>query len=86
MHDISISYVSKKTLKERLGGLSDATIHRWVKAGILPQPRQIGPNRIAWITQELDLALANFPVAEGKMVAPGARRGRKPRNLSSAEG
>lgn len=86
MHEISISYEGKKRLKERLGGLSDATIHRWVKSGILPKPRQIGPNRIAWVVQELDLALANFPVAEGKMVAPGAKRGRKPRNLSSVEG
>lgn len=38
---------------ERKTGLDRATIYRRIKAGIFPQPLQIGPRRVAW--READL-------------------------------
>lgn len=73
-------YIGKKQLRQKLGNASDSTIWRWVQAGRLPKPRQIGPNRIAWLLQELDQVLESFPVASGVIVAPGAKRGRKSKN------
>lgn len=76
-----IEYVSQKKLREMLGDASDASIWRWVKTGILPPPRQLGPNRKAWLLSELEPVLVAFPVADCKPVAPGCTtRGRKPKN------
>lgn len=75
---IKIEYVNEKSLRKMLGDPSAASIWRWTKAGILPQPRQIGPNRKAWLLHELEPVLMAFPVADCKQVAPGAARGRKP--------
>jgi len=72
-----LEYVGKKRLRQMLADVSEATIWRWVKSGRLPQPRQIGPNRVAWLLHELEPALEAFPIASGNQVAPGSARGRK---------
>jgi predicted DNA-binding transcriptional regulator AlpA len=33
--------LNQRTVRDRCGGVSDMTIHRWRKAGILPEPVQI---------------------------------------------
>lgn len=81
-----IEFVGKKRLKEMLADASDASIWRWVKSGILPQPRQIGPNRVGWLLSELEPAMAAFPTATRNPVAPGSRKGRKPRASAVQEG
>lgn len=73
-----IEYVSEKRLQQMMGDISPSTVWRYVKTGILPPPRQIGPNRKAWLMHELEPRLLAFPLAECKPVAPGVRHGRKP--------
>ena len=83
----TIQYVSEKRLRVMMGDVSAASIWRWTKAGILPPPRQIGPNRKAWLLHELEPVLAAFPVAGCKKVAPGCKtRGRKKRSASMEGG
>lgn len=78
MNGKCVEYVGKPKLRQMLADVSEATIWRWVKSGRLPQPRQIGPNRVAWLLHELEPALEAFPVASGNQVAPGCTtRGRK---------
>jgi predicted DNA-binding transcriptional regulator AlpA len=73
-----IEYISEKRLRVMMGDASPASIWRWTKAGILPPPRQLGPNRKAWLLHELEPVLEAFPVADCKKVAPGCTtRGRK---------
>jgi len=74
----NIEYVSEKRLQQMMGDISSSTVWRYVQAGILPQPRQIGPNRKAWLRHELEQKMSEFPIANGKPVAPGCKRGRKP--------
>jgi predicted DNA-binding transcriptional regulator AlpA len=83
--DRKIECVGKKRLRQMLGDASDSTIWRWVKDGRLPPPRQIGPNRVAWFLHELEETILAFPVAECKTVAPGSKRGRKPRTTTGKE-
>jgi len=81
-----IEYVSEKRLRVMMGDASPASIWRWTKAGILPLPRQIGPNRKAWLLHELEPVLAAFPIANCRPVAPGCKtRGRK-KHSTSIEG
>ena len=79
-------YISKKQLRSMCGNVSAVTIHRWVKAGILPPPRALGNTRVMWLLSEVAPALLNFPVATGRQVAvpsEGKRRGR-PRKSDAA--
>lgn len=73
-----VEYATKKQVKKSLGDPSDSTLRRWVQLGILPPMRQIGPNRVGFVLQELNQKLKNFPIANRKDVCPGAKRGRKP--------
>lgn len=35
-------------------GLSQTTIRRWVAEGIFPPPATLGPNIVAWVTNEVN--------------------------------
>ena len=35
-------------------GVSSASIYRWIKQGVFPLPRRIGPGAVAWHIDELD--------------------------------
>jgi len=37
----------------RLTSLSTATIYRWIKGGQFPSPLQLGPNRVGWLSSEV---------------------------------
>ena len=86
----NIEYVSEKRLQQMMGDISSSTVWRYVQAGILPQPRQIGPNRKAWLRHELEQKMSEFPIANGKPVAcllytsPSPRDGLLSRMPSSA--
>ncbi len=49
-------------LIERLG-ISRATVYRWEKDGLLPPRRQIGPNAVGWLENEIDEFIRGRPVA-----------------------
>jgi predicted DNA-binding transcriptional regulator AlpA len=56
-------YVSVPQLQKFLGGVSRATLYRWIKDELLPAPVQLGPNRIAFLRSEIREALAKRPRA-----------------------
>lgn len=37
-----------------LVGISRATLHRWVKTGIFPQPLDLGPRSMGWPSTDYD--------------------------------
>ncbi len=45
-------YLSYADLEERYGK-SRVTLWRWVRAGLLPAPYEIGPNSVAFSSQEI---------------------------------
>lgn len=47
-------FLSLPEVQHIAGNKSRVTIWRWVRDGIFPKPRQIGPNSIAWLESELD--------------------------------
>ncbi|HIJ80435.1 MAG TPA: AlpA family phage regulatory protein [Desulfuromonadales bacterium] len=61
--------------------VSPATVWRMVQDGRLPAPRKLGENSVAWIKSEIEDFVSSLPIvtaANMQVVAPGARRGRKP--------
>lgn len=47
-------FISLPKVQEVAGGKSRATIWRWVRAGLFPKPRRIGPNSIGWLASEIN--------------------------------
>ena len=50
----------------QITGLSRSTIDRLVKAGLFPQPRQIGPRAVGWRWPDLKGWLETRPPAAGE--------------------
>jgi len=53
-------FLSLKEVQLLTGGKSRSTIYRWSRDGILPKPRKIGPNSIAWLRSEIDAWVGRF--------------------------
>ena len=47
-------FLSLPEVQQIAGNKSHVTIWRWVRDGIFPSPRKIGPNSIACLESELD--------------------------------
>lgn len=45
--------VRRKELAEILG-VSEVTVWRWHRQGLLPPKRRIGPNSVGWLASEID--------------------------------
>jgi predicted DNA-binding transcriptional regulator AlpA len=58
--------------------ISSATLHRGMLEGRFPKPYQLGQSRVAWKSNEIQAVIDALVHSEPVMVAPGARRGRKP--------
>ena len=43
----------RKELSKRLG-VSEVTIWRWERNGLLPPKRQIGPNAVGWLESDIE--------------------------------
>lgn len=61
-----IQMLSKAEVMKAAGVKSYTTLWGWIRAGIFPPPRQLGPeggrhSAIAWIDREVYTALANKP-------------------------
>lgn len=70
------------TRKEVCAALStsSAGLHRGMAAGRFPKPYRTGENSVRWKTSEVQDVISNLQVAEPVQVAPGSKRGRKPRS------
>lgn len=47
-------YLSKKEVRKIAGGIGESTLWRWTKSGSFPTPKQIGPNRVGWLSTEVE--------------------------------
>jgi excisionase family DNA binding protein len=53
--------VSIRQVAARLG-VHPRTVHRWIKAGVLPRPRRVGGRLVRWPAEEIDGSLKRaFP-------------------------
>lgn len=49
-------------LKILLGGVSTASVYRWVKRGLLPKPQRIGVRGVGWRLSEIEQLIRDgFP-------------------------
>lgn len=49
-------------LKALLGGVSTASVYRWVKRGLLPEPQRIGVRGVGWRLSEIEQLIRDgFP-------------------------
>jgi predicted DNA-binding transcriptional regulator AlpA len=67
-------YISVPQLSQFLGGISRATLYRWVRDELLPAPVQLGPNRVAFLREEIREALAKRPRALTRKVSASEDR------------
>lgn len=49
----SSKIIRRKSLSQRLD-VSETTIWRWEKQGVLPPKRKLGPNVVGWLESEID--------------------------------
>jgi len=49
-----VTLIAWPALSAALGGVSKPSVARWERAGRFPRRVKIGPNRVAWIRQEID--------------------------------
>lgn len=54
MKESSKRLIPKSEVKERLGGISDATLWRMEKRGEVPRSIRISRGRVMWIESEID--------------------------------
>lgn len=52
-----------KTVVERTG-LSRSTVYRYVRRGMLPPGRRVGPGRVAWLATEIIAWMESRPEQE----------------------
>jgi predicted DNA-binding transcriptional regulator AlpA len=46
MHSVRSALIPAEEVRARFGGISDATLHRWVKSGIIPRGIKVGRRRL----------------------------------------
>lgn len=58
---------------------SSSGLHRGMKAGIFPKPYRTTDHSVRWKSNEIQEVINNLQIAVPVEVAPGARKGRKPK-------
>lgn len=80
---MSSRLLNKAQLRDRFG-VSDPTLHRWLKVGLLPKPVYVGARSPRWPEDEIDALIAGrierradgaAAAAELTQAATKARRG-----------
>jgi len=59
---------------------SSSGLHRGMAEGRFPKPYRTGRNSVRWKSEEIWECLSKLTVAIPVEVAPGARKGRKPKS------
>lgn len=62
-------YLNKKDVREIAGNISASTLWRWTQTGIFPAPKQIGPNRVGWLSSEIEEWMNSRPDTNTQEVA-----------------
>lgn len=65
MSSTPITLIRKESLRRRLGGIANSTLHDWLSPSsprhdpTMPRPIQLGANTVAWVETEVEAWLAN---------------------------
>lgn len=76
---MGVVMMSRKEVCTSLG-TSPAGLHRGMIAGRFPKPYRTGENSVRWKSNEIQECIDRLEVAVPVPVAPGCKRGRKPKN------
>ena len=77
--------IRRKVVLHKLG-ISSATLHRKIKDGSIPPPLRLGPNSVGWRESWIDNVIDSFETATPCEVAPGVKKGRKPKSQLANKG
>lgn len=66
--------------------ISSATLHRRIKDGTIPPPLRLGPNSVGWRESWINCVIDSFETAIPQEVAPGVKKGRRPRSKQTVNG
>jgi len=77
--------IRRKAVLHKLD-ISSATLHRRIKDGTIPPPLRLGPNSVGWRESWIDNVIDSFETATPKEVAPGVKKGRKPKCQQTTTG
>ncbi len=66
-------------------GTSSAGLHRGMADGRYPKPYRTGVNSVRWKNCEVQMVIDSLTVAVPVEVAPGVRKGRKPKSADILE-
>ena len=50
-------------VQARVGGIGRTTIYRWIRDGVFPAPRQVGPHTVGWLEADVDAWVAARPIS-----------------------
>jgi predicted DNA-binding transcriptional regulator AlpA len=80
------NYLNFPALSKKLGNRSRSSIHRDMRDRGFPKPINLGPNSVVWDEAAVDEWVEQLTQAEyePRIVAPGAKRGRKPRRQTES--
>lgn len=71
---------------QEMTGLSRVTIYRRIQEGSFPRPLKLGANSVGWRESDVLDFINSLQVTEPREVAPGSKKGRKPRASAVAGG
>lgn len=77
--DLKIWMMQRKEVCKALG-TSSAGLHRGMVDGRYPKPYRTGENSVRWKSCDIQDVIDSLSVAVPVEVAPGIRKGRKPKN------
>jgi predicted DNA-binding transcriptional regulator AlpA len=83
MEELQVWMMTRKEVMKALS-ISSATLHRGMADGRFPKPYRTGEHSVRWRSIEIQDCINQFQVAEPVQVAPGSKRGRKPKQLGGA--
>lgn len=81
--DVKIWMMQRKEVCKALA-TSSTGLHRGMAAGRFPKPYRTGPHSVRWKSSEIQECIEKLQRAVPVEVAPGAQRGRKPRQAKEA--
>lgn len=50
-------------------GVSRTTLWRWERKGLLPPKRQVGPNVVGWLEEDIEAFIRTRPTTDGRLPA-----------------
>jgi prophage regulatory protein len=74
--------IFKDEVLKRAGGISYPTLISWMRAGRFPRCRELGPERVGWIEEEIDAWVRSLPTRLYRGEPGATRPVRNPRGAA----